>query len=806
MPAFHPSLRRSLLAAAVLALAFLPLSAPRAAGHGEPGPVFAVRIDLHDRLADLKLLNDIGIDVDGVYGTWLRAYVIPEEVEKLRALGFMPKLLPDQGLPQEGAEYSPGSGPDVPSAYHTYETMTTELQQIAAAHPSIARLYAIGTSVQGRTLWMMKISDNPDAEEDEPSVRYIAAMHGDEVVGKEMCIDLIHLLTESYGTDPRITSLVDDLEIWILPSMNPDGTALMQRYNANGIDLNRNFPDQWTNPVDSPAGRAAETQAVMNWGYGHTVDLSANYHGGSVVANYPYDGSSNGSSVYTLAPDDAVWVSLARTYSDDNPGMRTSNSDPSFTNGICNGADWYNINGGMQDWNYVWRGDKEITLEISAIKWPSANTLPGFWNDNKESMLSYLERAREGVRGIVRSRTTGLPLAATVRVVGNPRDTFTDPDAGDFHRMLLPGTYTLEVSSPGYDTARVENVIVASNALATRADVELSPLAVDLQPVAYRVADGGNGALDPGETSDLAVTLKDLGDAASGVSAELVPTGWIGTAARPDASYPDLVPGGTGESLAPYHAVTLAPTAAPGSKAGFALRWSSSAAGGTSAPFFVPVGPATCTTVASTDVPKAIVDRGTARSTLTVPDDVEITDVNVRVDITHPFIGDLHVRVISPSGVPVALHSRAGGSADDIHAWYDTDVAPTEPLTRLNGTHSAGIWTLEVVDGVPANTGSLTGFSVQVCGRPFEASLPPMRIADVVRGASDVTLRWWAYPGATSYKIYRSPDPRVAGSFADVTAGDPVRDDTEFVDATPGDLYWLVSGVGGGGEGPVTGP
>src|SRR5882757_4569227 len=173
-----------------------PLSA---AGRGEPGPVFAMRVALHDRLADLKLLRELDIDVDGVYGNWARVYVLPEELEKLTGLGFSLQLLPEEQEPAETL-FTPGAPLTVPTTYHTYETLTAELQQIAAANPSITRLYSLGKSVQGRDLWMMKITRNPDVEENEPEVRYIAAMHGDEVVGKEMCVDIIHLLVDSYGT------------------------------------------------------------------------------------------------------------------------------------------------------------------------------------------------------------------------------------------------------------------------------------------------------------------------------------------------------------------------------------------------------------------------------------------------------------------------------------------------------------------------------------------------------------------------------------------------------------------------------
>jgi len=793
------------------ALALLPAAPAAAAGRGEPGPVIEMKVALRDRLADLKALHELDIDVDGVYGSWARVYVLPEELEKLEGLGFTLAPVADERASEAEAPFTPATPFAVPTTYHTYETLTAELQQVAAARPDITRLFSVGLSVQGRTLWIMKISRNPDVEEDEPEVRYIAAMHGDEVVGKELCINLIHLLVDSYGVDPRLTALVDETEIWILPSMNPDGTALSQRYNANNIDLNRNFPDQFTDPVNSPAGRAVETQAVMNWGYAHSVNLSANLHGGSLVANYPYDGTPTGASVYSAAPDDALWESLARTYADRNPPMKASNGDASFVNGVCNGADWYNINGGMQDWNYVWRGGKELTLELSTVKWPSGSQLPQFWDDNREAMLSYLERAREGLTGVVRDATTGVPLAATIHVVGNVRDTLTDPDAGDYHRLLLPGAYSVEVQATGYSKARFDDVVLAANQTATRLDVDLLPLAVNLQPVGAAVLDGvsGNAALDPGETSDVSVTLTDLGSAATGITAELIPTGWNADVTRSSAAFPDLAAGASANSVAPHFAVALSGAAPAGSRSGFALRWSAAQGAGLSAPFFLPAGAATCATIASTNVPKTIADRATATSTLTVPADGQIDSVDVFVNIAHPYIGDLHVRVISPDGVPVALHARTGGSSDNIVGWYDTQLAPSEPLSRLRGGHAAGTWTLEVEDGVPLNTGTILGWSVAVCGRPFESALPPMRVREVARtadGGADVTF--WPYPSATRYKIYRSADPRVAGSFADVTVADGDGDDTDttFHDATTGDAYWLVSGVGASGEGPVTGP
>jgi carboxypeptidase D len=767
------------------------------AGRGEGGPVFPVEIVLADRVADLAQLTRMGIDIDGVFGQRARAYVIQEEFEKLTLLGFVLTPLPEE--PEEAATAAPGA------TYHTYATLTSELHTVGQDHPSIARLYSIGKSVQGRDLWMMKITRNPDASEDEPAVHYIAAMHGDEVVGKENCINLINLLTDSYGVDSRITNLVDSTEIWILPSMNPDGTELRRRYNVNGYDLNRNFPDRIQDPTDTPAGRQPETAAVMDWRSAHSSVLSANFHGGTVVANYPWDGNAEYASVYTASPDDSVFVSIARTYADNNPSMRTSNSDSSYDNGICNGADWYVVYGGMQDWSYVWRGGQEVTLEISQVKWPSADQLPAFWDQNRESMLAYLERVHAGVRGIITDARTGAPLAATVRVVGIDHSVYTDPAVGDYHRLLLPGLYTLEVSAPGYNTTVVESVLVGAGAPPTRKNVALEPLAVDLQHASHRVldGDGGNGELDPGESADLAVTLRDLGIAATRVSARLEPTGWFGNVARAEAFFPDIQTGGYGESLAPHHAISLAGTTPAGHKAGFALRWSTDQGSGTAGPFFIPAGTPACTVASASDLPKTILDRQTATSVLSFPADREISSVRVRVDLTHTYVSDLTVTAISPAGTPVILHNHAGGSSDDLHLWYPTDRAPAEPLGRMAGEQAGGTWTLRVRDTVPANTGTLDGWSIEVCGRPFEASTPEMRFREFDKSPEAVLLRWWPYPGLTSYRVFRSADPSVGGSFLDVTTEDPDNTDNVFEDHSTGErLYWLVSGVGPRGEGP----
>ena len=86
------------------------------------------------------------------------------------------------------------------------------------------------------------------------------------------------------------------------------------RANAHGVDLNRNFPDQYRNDGINQK-QEPETLAVMKWASSTPFVLSANLHGGSLVANYPYDDTVEGTSVYSKSPDDAVFKELAEAYS-----------------------------------------------------------------------------------------------------------------------------------------------------------------------------------------------------------------------------------------------------------------------------------------------------------------------------------------------------------------------------------------------------------------------------------------------------------------------------------------------------------
>ena len=401
---------------------------------------YEVRLQSWDIPTDVKTLNQNNVSVDYVNhatGTIIAYLRGSSEEALLRNLGFDPQPMKTERYAPELESRNDASNPD--NAYLSISEYTTFMSNIAAQYPNICQLVQIGSSGQNRPLLYLKISDNVGLDEVEPEFRYISSIHGDEVVGYDLMIRLIQLLTSSYGTDTRITNLVDNTEIWINPMANPDGYVLQQRYNSAGIDLNRNFP--MPTGEEHPDGESwgVENVAFMNWARGRNFVQSINYHGGALVMNYPWD------YTYSLAPDDALLRSMALTYS--TPYTAMYNGE--FDQGITNGAAWYVITGSFQDWNYGYTDCIDITCEVSSIKWPAASTLDSYWNQNRESILSYMEYAQKGLHGTVTS-SSGLALEATISVAGNARAVHTDPALGDYHRLLLGGTYSVTASAPGY--------------------------------------------------------------------------------------------------------------------------------------------------------------------------------------------------------------------------------------------------------------------------------------------------------------------------------------------------------------------
>jgi hypothetical protein len=331
--------------------------------------------------------------------------------------------------------------------YPDHEEITRRLKAAEARNPDIIHLFSIGKSVQGRELWMVKISKNVKVDEVKPEFKYISSMHGDEITGRELTTLFIEEIAHKYGRDTELTELVNNTEIYIMPSMNPDGSAARRRANARGIDLNRNFPDITRDRDSTISGRQIENQAVMKFQAGRKFALSANFHGGTVVANYPWD------SKYDLHPLDELAKEISLVYSELNPEMRNSTE---FPGGITNGAAWYVVRGGMQDWSYFWHNDLQITLEVSHRKWPRYSEIPGLYQNNRDSMIAYMKQIHQGA-GIKFAKKD---LSGTVhikQVAPLTRDigsySFSD---SEFYKVLPEGNYVFTVTGPSLKEKSVE--------------------------------------------------------------------------------------------------------------------------------------------------------------------------------------------------------------------------------------------------------------------------------------------------------------------------------------------------------------
>lgn len=199
---------------------------------------------------------------------------------KLQALLSPVLLLLSATLVDARLHRTPSIGPlaemtETYNKYYNYSELTKRLQALVEKYPHLANMSSIGESVEGRELWVMRITKDPSVDSPwKPKFKYVGNMHGDETVSRQMLVYLADYLLAHYGVEARISELVNNTDIYIMPSMNPDGFERSMegdclgnnggRENGKQVDLNRSFPDQFdgttANLDDVP-----EVVVVMRW-------------------------------------------------------------------------------------------------------------------------------------------------------------------------------------------------------------------------------------------------------------------------------------------------------------------------------------------------------------------------------------------------------------------------------------------------------------------------------------------------------------------------------------------------------------
>jgi len=425
------------------------------------------------------------ISIDDFRNDTVWAYANSKQFVKFSASGYKINLLPH-----------PGDGPGVImrdkikmlkgakttwNFYPTYEAYETLMYNFQTMYPSLCQIETITTLPSGRKILAAKISDNVATNEAEPEFLYTSSMHGDEATGYVLMLQLIEYLLQNYGTNSEATDLVNNMEIYINPLANPDGTYYggnssvsgAIRGNANGVDLNRNYPDPQDG--DHPDGEAwqPETIAFMNFASAHDFVAAANFHGGVEVVNYPWD------TWVTRSADDNWWQYVSREYADTVHVHAVSGYMDYLNNGITNGFDWYEVAGGRQDYMNYFHHCREFTVEISDTKLLPAAQLPAHWNYNHRSFILFMKQATYGFRGLITDQASGSPVEAKVTLVGHDAlntEVYSTALHGDYYRPVKAGTYTIEISAPCYITQTLTNRTITDRASVIQ-NIQLVPTA-----------------------------------------------------------------------------------------------------------------------------------------------------------------------------------------------------------------------------------------------------------------------------------------------------------------------------------------
>lgn len=451
---------------------------------------FSFKLNADDDLSKIART----ISVDKVDGDVVVAYANNLNFMEFNKLGHDITLLTPPSLVEEHRMFDGNSRATYEwDSYPTYEAYEEMMFDFAQNHPDKCEIITLGTLSSNRKILVAHI--NNGVSDGKPKFLYTSTIHGDETTGYIMMLRLIDYLLENQ-TLPEVQNVLDNIDLFVCPNTNPDGTYHggnntvngATRANAQGIDMNRNFPDMNDGPHPDGNPYTTETEWLMDFAQNYQFTMAANYHGGAEVMNYPWDNETD------LHVDDAWWQLVSREYADlchqVNPNYMTFKN-----NGITNGAQWYMIGGGRQDYMNYYHKCREVTIECSDTKCPSGSQLPNFWNINKNSIFAYMNQCLYGIHGVVTDMNTGAPVSATISISNHDNDysiVESQMPAGDFHRPIKGGTYNVVVTANGYYP--FQQTVTVADGQTVVLNVALEPgegLIADFNVSSTNVANGG---------------------------------------------------------------------------------------------------------------------------------------------------------------------------------------------------------------------------------------------------------------------------------------------------------------------------
>jgi murein tripeptide amidase MpaA len=426
--------------------------------------------------------------------------VSSEELEALR--------LSDIDYEYMSAFIEPPTVTELDPEYHTYAEVVEALHQYQIDYPHLVKLDSLGSSFEeGRTVWGLRISDNPTLQEDEPQILLDGNHHACELMGTEICMRMIDELLHGYGVDSTVTFWVDNIELFIVPIVNPDGRLVVENgisyywrkntrdtngnnilyeYQCNnwwtcrtdGVDLNRNYghnweygnPDPWAHDYrgEYPYSEG-EIEGMRNLSAQEHFLMAFTYHSYGEIVLYPW-----GERPYT--PDDDVYTQLA--------GELASEITSYGGSGIYDyGRE--SCERGMAS-NYHYAVNRTYCFTIETLPYPyfiiPGDEIEGVYEDNKPSIFWAFEKVCHGpgISGHVINSSTGEAVVAEITIEGRPEQSGvnlrkSESGYGRFDILLLEGSYTLHFHANGYEDQTISGVEVASYGW-TPLEAELVPL------------------------------------------------------------------------------------------------------------------------------------------------------------------------------------------------------------------------------------------------------------------------------------------------------------------------------------------